>query len=104
MIFAQHSPIIAGFVRCMEIVLDAEEIRSLALKIQGVKGCHMVRSRGRSDDAQVDLHVLVPDATDVKTAHEISHRVEETIRNRYAGVSDVVVHIEPESTLDEGHI
>lgn len=91
-------------VLCDHIVLDAEEIRTLALKIRGVKGCHMVRSRGRSDDVQVDLHVLVADATDVKAAHEISHKVEETIRNRYAGVSDVVVHLEPESTLDEGHI
>jgi len=91
-------------VLCDHIVLDAEEVRRLVAKIGGVKGCHMVRSRGRTDDAQVDLHVLVPDDTDVKTAHAISHEVEEKIRERYAGVSDVVVHIEPESTLAEGHI
>lgn len=91
-------------VLCDHIVLDAEEVRSLVAQIQGVKGCHMVRSRGRTDDAQVDLHVLVPDCTDTKTAHAISHKVEEKIRERYAGVSDVVVHIEPESTLVEGHI
>ncbi len=91
-------------VLCDHIVLDAEEVRKLVSDIRGVKGCHMVRSRGRTDDAQVDLHVLVPDSTDVKTAHVISHEVEEKIRERYAGVSDVIVHIEPESTLAEGHI
>ncbi|MBI4430651.1 MAG: cation transporter [Candidatus Omnitrophica bacterium] len=91
-------------VLCDHIVLDAEEVRSLVTQVKGVKSCHMVRSRGRSDDAQVDLHVLVADHMDVKTAHEISHLVEGRISKRYPGVSDVVVHIEPESTLEEGHI
>jgi len=91
-------------ILCDRIVLDAAEVRGLVTSVEGVRGCHMIRSRGRRDDAQIDLHILVADETDVKTAHELSHRVEEKIRGRYEGVSDVVVHIEPESSVAEGHI
>lgn len=91
-------------VLCDHMVLDADEVIKLVSKIEGVKGCHMVRSRGRLDDIQLDLHVLVRDSTDVKSAHALSHRVEECIRQRFSGVSDIVVHIEPESSVAEGHI
>jgi len=36
-------------VLCDRIVLDASEVRGLVKSIPGVKGCHMIRSRGRRD-------------------------------------------------------
>lgn len=91
-------------VLCDHIVLDAEQVRNVVSGIEGVRDCHMVRSRGRNDDIQVDLHVLVADQTNVKAAHALAHRVEDKIRERFGGVTDVVVHIEPESSVEEGHI
>jgi len=86
---------------CLQTLADAsriqpEEIENLAMQVKGVRGCHHVRSRGLPDDVHVDLHLLVDPALDAKEAHRIAHRVEEVIRQGLKGVTDVVVHIEPD--------
>lgn len=86
---------------CLQTLADAsrippEAIEGLALAVEGVRGCHHVRSRGLPDDIHVDLHLLVDPALDTQEAHRLAHRVEEVIRQGLRGVTDVVVHIEPE--------
>ena len=61
----------------------------------GVYEVHNVRSRGPDDDIHLDLHVLVSAATPLAEAHALGHRVESRLRQRWPGVSDVVVHVEP---------
>jgi cation diffusion facilitator family transporter len=82
-------------VLCDKAVLEEAKIVELALRIDGVVGCHKVRSRGRTDDLQIDLHIEVNPVIVVEQAHKISHQVAEAVRHEIEGVSDVMVHIEP---------
>ncbi|PIP14225.1 MAG: hypothetical protein COX48_02030, partial [bacterium (Candidatus Stahlbacteria) CG23_combo_of_CG06-09_8_20_14_all_34_7] len=43
-----------------------------------------------------DLHVLVDSSMHVKKAHDLSHIIIKRIKDEMRGISDVVVHIEPE--------
>lgn len=76
-------------------VNDVKPIIDAALKIEGVKSCHKVRTRGRPDDIYVDLHVEVDGKISVDTAHGISYAIEDSIKKSLSGITDVVVHIEP---------
>jgi cation diffusion facilitator family transporter len=75
--------------------LDPKEVESVALGEPGVREVHNVRSRGPADDIHLDLHILVDPATPLSEAHAQGHRVERRLRERWPGVSDVVVHVEP---------
>ena len=75
--------------------LAPEEVESEALLETGVREVHNVRSRGTADDIHLDLHVLLDPTTPLAVAHELAHRVERRLRDRWPGVSDVVVHVEP---------
>jgi len=75
--------------------LAPEEVESVAILEPGVREVHNVRSRGPADDIHLDLHVLLDPATPLSVAHDIGHRVERRLRDRWPGVSDVVVHVEP---------
>ncbi len=82
-------------VLCDQAVLDEEAIIGLAMEVAGVQGCHKVRSRGRRDDLQIDLHIQVDCAATIDEAHQIGHLVADAVRHEFEGVSDVVVHVEP---------
>jgi cation diffusion facilitator family transporter len=75
--------------------LDPQEVESEAVQEPGVLEVHNVRSRGPADDIHLDLHILVHPATPLAAAHELGHRVERRLRDRWPGVTDVVVHVEP---------
>lgn len=101
--------VIAGFIgftafeiykRSSEILCDTyavppESIKDIVMKINGVKGCHDIRTRGRHDDIHVDLHLLVDPKMDVATSHRITIEVEEKLKKEIKGITDIVVHIEP---------
>lgn len=84
-----------SMVLCDQAVLNEEAIIDLAMEVDGVQGCHKVRSRGRRDDLQIDLHIQVDCATTIDEAHQIGHNVADAVRKEFEGVSDVVVHVEP---------
>jgi cation diffusion facilitator family transporter len=75
--------------------IDPREIEEEALAETGVREAHNVRSRGPDDDIHVDLHILVDPELPIAVAHSIAHRVENRLRTRWAGLTDVVVHVEP---------
>ena len=75
--------------------IEPDAIRSVALGIDGVLGCHDVRSRGTEADVYVDLHVQVDSAMPVGTGHDIAERVERAVCDAFEQVADVVVHLEP---------
>jgi cation diffusion facilitator family transporter len=75
--------------------LDPQEVEATAMEEPGVQEVHNVRSRGPDDDIHLDLHVLVNPATPLAEAHLLGHRVERRLRQRWPGVTDVVVHVEP---------
>jgi len=70
-------------------------VETAALEEPGVLEAHNVRSRGPRDDIHLDLHVLVDPRMEIASAHEVGHRVVRRLRDRWPGVTDVVVHVEP---------
>jgi cation diffusion facilitator family transporter len=77
------------------VFLDDQKIMDIVLKIKGVRACHKIRSRGRIDDIYIDLHVQVNPDMHMDDAHQISYRIEDTIKSQIPGITDVVVHMEP---------
>ena len=83
--------------------LDPREVEEAAQSEAGVLEVHNVRSRGPDDDIHLDLHVLVHPATPLAEAHALGHRVETRLRDRWPGVTDVVVHVEPALESERAH-
>jgi cation diffusion facilitator family transporter len=77
--------------------LEEEEICRLVLGVEGVMGCHKIRTRGGMGGVWIDMHVLVQADMSLEEAHLISHRVSKLLKAEYRDVTDVVVHLEPAS-------
>jgi cation diffusion facilitator family transporter len=76
--------------------LGTSEIESVVNSIDGVRGCHDIRTRGSSNAVYIDLHVLVDRNLSIEKAHGIADRIEESIKKEFPAVVDIVVHVEPE--------
>jgi len=95
----------AGFEilkRSSDVLCDAEAVEKAKIarvvnKVSGVKSIHKIRTRGRKDDVHVDLHVTVDTRMHVDTAHGLSHRISDALKEKIPGITDVIVHIEPSS-------
>ena len=46
----------------------------------------------------VDLHVVVDGNLSVREGHRIAHGVKDRIMNTYPGITEVLVHIEPDES------
>jgi len=79
------------------ICIDTSAIKSVVNRIEGVQGCHEIRTRGSVNSTYVDLHVLVRSELPIETAHEIADNIEKEIKKAFPSVVDIVVHIEPDS-------
>ena len=77
-------------------VVDPENVVRTAVGVSGVTHAHRVRSRGVPDDIHVDLHIHVPPEMSTASAHDLAHEVADRIKSEFDGVTDVVVHVEPE--------
>lgn len=79
--------------------IPEDDIKAAALEVSGVRDAHRIRTRGTEGEIYADLHVLVaPDMT-VMAAHQLADEVEQAVSERFPGVADVLVHVEP----DDGH-
>lgn len=79
-----------------KISIDTTLLEVLVKKVENVRGCHDIRTRGSENATYVDLHISVDPSMPIETAHEIAHKVEDTICKEFPSIVDVVVHIEPE--------
>ncbi|MEW6327603.1 MAG: cation diffusion facilitator family transporter [Thermodesulfobacteriota bacterium] len=77
------------------VAIDKEQIRAIAMGVNGIEYCHKIRSRGRRGDIHVDMHCHMKRDISLEKAHEIAHTVEDTIKGNLPGVKDVTIHIEP---------
>jgi cation diffusion facilitator family transporter len=75
--------------------INEEEICTLVKSVSGIKECHKIRSRGANDAIQIDLHIKVRPDMRIDNAHRVAHEVERNLKNKYPGVKDVTIHIEP---------
>ena len=82
-------------VLCDTAAADTKKISDIVLSIQGVRTCHKIRTRGRPDDINVDLHVQVNPDMHIDRAHDLSDAIEEAIKREIPQGTDVVVHMEP---------
>ncbi|NWF97973.1 MAG: cation transporter [Nitrospirae bacterium] len=78
-----------------KICMDTSAVESVVNNIEGVKGCHDIRTRGSSSYTYLDLHVLVDGEMSTEKSHNIADKVEKKIKDEFSNVVDIVVHIEP---------
>jgi cation diffusion facilitator family transporter len=74
------------------------DVCAVAESVDGVLGCHDVRTRGGESEVYVDLHVQVDPSMTVGEGHAVAERVEKSVCEAFDSVADVIVHLEP---LDE---
>lgn len=86
-----------GKILCDASPLNDSELKEFVLSLEGVKGCHKVRSRGTENQVFLDLHVQIDSEIPFRKAHKFSHIVETELKRKYPEVADVVIHIEPAS-------
>ena len=75
---------------------QVEAIRKTILMVDGVRACHMLRTRHSGSDALVDVHILVDPELSVSEGHQIGEAVRWRLIKTVEEVSDVTVHIDPE--------
>ena len=77
------------------IVMSEADIEAVVRGVEGVVGCHQIRTRGTSDHVFLDLHVWLPADMRLTNAHDISHVVKDRLMARYPQIVDAVIHLEP---------
>ncbi len=85
----------SSHVLCDTVAADTQKISEIVLGIKGVRACHKIRTRGRPDDINLDLHVQVNPDMHIDKAHNLSYTIEEAIKRQMPEITDVVVHMEP---------
>lgn len=78
------------------ICIDTSAIEFVVNSVDGVKGCHDIRTRGSLNSIYLDLHVLVDSNLSTEKAHRIADTVEKELQKKFPAVVDIVVHIEPD--------
>jgi len=77
------------------MVLDKLRVEEVCSSIEGIEKCHKIRTRGRRDDINIDLHIVVNQEMRVHEAHALAHQLEQQLKQQIPGVTDVQIHIEP---------
>lgn len=85
-----------------EMAIAPEAIHNIAMQVSGVVNCHAIASRGIvGRQIFIEMHLIV-NATDVKTAHQITEEVEARLEERF-GPARILIHVEPPA-YQENHI
>lgn len=86
-----------------ESSLEPEKVKELEkaiLKIDGVKGCHNLRTRKMGHKTILDVNIEVDEYLTVLEGHEISSWVAKYLTDNYEDVTDVTVHTDVEDDMD----
>jgi divalent metal cation (Fe/Co/Zn/Cd) transporter len=65
------------------------EIRNTIMSVNGVRACHMLRTRHSGSDVLADVHILVDPALSVSEGHQIGETVRRRLIDTNEDVSDV---------------
>ena len=76
-------------------MINKDNIHEFVISIPNVVFCHKIRSRGKENKIIVDLHIGVNPNMSIRDAHDLSHKVENMIVEKFKGVSEVIIHLEP---------
>jgi len=77
------------------VCIDTSAVENVVNGIEGVKGCHSIRTRGQVNAVYLDLHVVVERKLTTEQSHRIADSVEKKIKDEFPSVIDIIVHIEP---------
>jgi len=77
------------------IVMSESDIETVVMSVEGVLGCHHIRTRGSVDHVFLDLHVWFRGDMVLTDAHALSHDVKDLLMAKYPQIADTVIHIEP---------
>lgn len=72
-----------------------DEIRRVAMEVDGVWGVDKTYARKTGFTYHVDLHIEVDPSLTVAASHQIAGHVRSLVRTRLTWVADVLVHVEP---------
>ena len=75
----------------------AQKASDLARQVDGIRGVNRVRVQPIGGIYRMDMSVAVDGTLPVKIAHDIAHTVEDEVRAKMHEVTEVHVHVEPES-------
>ena len=78
------------------ICIDTTALEGVIKSVEGVKGCHDIRTRGTEHSINLDVHILVDPRMSIEKAHKVADALEEKIKGSFPAATDIVVHIEPE--------
>jgi cation diffusion facilitator family transporter len=70
-------------------------VREVSIEVEGVRGTEKCLVRKSGNRYHVDLHMRVDPDLNVRTAHDISHRLKTHLLMRIPQLADVLIHIEP---------
>ena len=73
-----------------------DELRKIALSVNGVLDVHDLRTRFHGDGIQTDMHIVVDPDLQMKKAFLILKSVEKALYRLGPGVTDVLVRLEPQ--------
>lgn len=82
------------------VVMPEAAIEQVVMSVDGVLGCHHIRTRGSADYVFLDLHVWMAADLRLVDAHAISHVVKDRLMAEYPQIADAVIHIEPPPVAD----
>jgi cation diffusion facilitator family transporter len=88
-----------SLLELIDTALDPDqvaEIRQAIMEVDGVRDCHMLRTRYSGSDSLVDVHIIVDPLLSVSEGHQIGERVRLRLIEELEHVADVTVHIDPE--------
>jgi cation diffusion facilitator family transporter len=77
------------------VVIEETNIRQVVMGVDGVLGCHRIRTRGSLDHVFLDLHVWFAADSPLREAHRVSHIVKDRLMDRFPQIADAIIHIEP---------
>lgn len=72
-----------------------QEIRSEALKVDGVRGTEKCFVRKTGMYYFVDLHIMVEGDLTVHEGHSIAHSLKDELRLKLPEIADILIHVEP---------
>lgn len=81
-------------------ILDPAAVEEAVLEVVGVANCHQIRSRGRTYQAFLDVHIQVADHLDLDQAHSLAHEVEAHLQEKFPSICEAAVHVEPLGAVD----
>lgn len=73
-----------------------EKIVKTIQSAEGVDNVHNLKTRRIGHDISIDTHIVVDPAMSVADAHDITERIEKSIRAEYGENTQVSIHVEPD--------